>query len=255
MISIRSPLLRRASRVLALAAMLTHMEAGAYLQRPAYFNGKVHRLLPPPAGSSAATWGQHDGFAGVEERLLPYAQIVYPMQLTRVRAWVRVNVTFVYLARRGIRRVFVRLHCGDTRQLRQPWGEFDVLYDELTGRPKPLLGSLPIQMTPAVVSIALIFHEVGALHGRDVTASLQLAAVDACFVDVFQKLWSASTPLGELVYFSVFDRGISTGIAVNGEPWQSCSAPLHGCGGHYDHFAVRVPRDAVPHLCRDGAHP
>ena len=40
---------------------------------------------------------------------------------------------------------------------------FDVPYDELTGRSKPLVDGLPIQMTSALASVVLILHEIGAL--------------------------------------------------------------------------------------------
>jgi hypothetical protein len=172
-----------------LTATLCVLEAVAYLHRPAYFNGKLHRLLPPPASSSAEAFGAPHFEDGVEERLLPYAQIVHPAQFARVNAHVVFNVSFVYLARPGIRRVFARLHWGDSTQHTQmPWREFEVPYNERTGRPKPLLAALPIQAAPSVLSIALIFHEVGALSGRDVTVASQFTAVDSYFMDTPQSL-------------------------------------------------------------------
>ncbi len=45
----------------------------------------------------------------------------------------------------------------------ESWREFDVPYDELTGRPKALVDELPIQTTSALVSVVLILHEIGAL--------------------------------------------------------------------------------------------
>ena len=76
-------------------------------------------------------------------------------------------------------------------------------YDELTGRPKPLMGGLPIQTTSALVSVVLIFHEIGALYGRDVIASTQVAAVDAYFTGRLRPgLDVEYDPTGELI--SVF---------------------------------------------------
>jgi hypothetical protein len=239
--------MRVSVRALALTLVLAQMEAVAYLQRPAHFNGRVHRLLLPPTRSSAATWGAH--VEDVEERLLPYAQIMYPLQFSRVGAFVTFNVSFVYLARPGIRRVFVRLHWGDTTQHSQmPWGEFDVPYDELTGRPKPLLGGLPIQATSALVSVVLIFHEVGALHGRDVTASTQFAAVDAYFTDRLRPgLDVKHGPTGELMLFSIFDRGVFSGGFSH-----VCGVPLHGCGAVYDEFVVRALNESAASTTANG---
>jgi hypothetical protein len=169
-----------------LTLTLCTLGALGYLHRPAYFNGKLHRLLPPPASSSAEAFGAKFN-DDVEERLLPYAQIVHPAQFDRVPAFSLFNVSFVYLARPGIRRVFGRLHWGDSTQHTQmPWREFDVPYDEQTGRPKPLLAALPIQATPSVLSITLIFHEVGALSGRDVAVGSQFTAVDSFFMNTPQ---------------------------------------------------------------------
>jgi hypothetical protein len=80
-----------------------------------------------------------------------------------------------------------------------------VPYDELTGRPKPLVDGLPLQMTSALVSVVLILHEFGALYGRDVIASTQFAAVDAYLTGRLRPgLDAKHDPTGESELISVF---------------------------------------------------
>ena len=139
--------------------------AQAFLHRPSYFDGVAHRQLPKLAGSDDAAWANpYHGAAEVTTQRLPYAQIVHPLPGGVVAADADFNVTFVYVARQGVREVCAQLMFdGSAQPAFVPTRYLAVPYDPATGKVRPLTASFGVRLLSSEVSLTVALFESGCI--------------------------------------------------------------------------------------------